>query len=83
MTGIARAIPLKRETRMKVVKFSVGFSATRCVTLAGTMSSRMMSTEKKNAITVVITTVMAATMSRFRSSPRCWTRDSSLSRAAI
>jgi len=65
------------------VKFSVGVSAMSLSTPAGTMRILMMSVAKRNEIAVVAITAIDATISRSRSSPRCWTSDSSLSRSDI
>src|SRR5207247_10242401 len=49
----------------------------------GTRRIRTMSTEKRNAMMVVMRTAMPATMRRSRSSARCWTSESSLSRSDV
>src|SRR5438876_6298745 len=48
----------------------------------GMSSARMMSVAAMNEITVVATRAIAEKISRSRSSPRCWMRESSLSLAA-
>ncbi len=73
---------MKSATRMYVVKPSVGLMI--CSGLprwAGSSSQRMTSFAKVKPITVVMRTASEATITRFRSSPRCCMRESSLSRS--
>jgi len=80
-TGIAKAIPAKSDTRMNVAKFSVGARVVHCVAPDGTSRKRTMCSAKANDTALVTSTAMAAIVIRFRSSSRCASRESSLSRS--
>jgi len=77
------AIPAKSETCMKVAKFSVGARATHFLKPEGMRRNSMSFSANVNDSPAATATVIAATMSRRRSSSRCCRSDSSLSRSAL